>query len=259
MTLGGWVLGEGPRLGCLHGWGLNADVWRPLADRLAGELTVQALDLPGHGRSEPGVMGLNNWADAVAEALDGPAVVLGWSLGGVVALNLARRHPARVQGLVLMATLPRMLRGRDWPWGMRASAVAETARGLERDYVSTLQEFLMMQVLAEPGARRLVRALRTQLLDRPPDPDGLRHGLDLLYEADLRHALPALDLPVLLVAGERDRICHPEGMAWTAERLPDARLWRVERAAHAPFLSHEREFGRRVAEFVAASNAQRTA
>ncbi|CAN0011097.1 unnamed protein product, partial [Chrysoparadoxa australica] len=240
-----------PRLTCLPGWGVSARVWDPLQSRLAGRLDVQALDLPGHGGREARVVGLNNWTDDLVERMTEPGVLLGWSLGGLVCLNAARRYPDRVRGLILVGCLPRFVRGGDWSWGMKPSALAETRRGLAADFASTLQEFLMLQVLAEPGARHLVRQLRNELLARPPGLPGLEAGLDLLHEADLRPALAGLDLPVLAVAGVRDRMAHPDAMAWMVDQLPQAQLWRVARAAHAPFLSHEREFADRVASFVA--------
>lgn len=251
MSLAVTTSGRGPRLACVHGWGLSGRVWRPLGERLSDRLTVQAVDLPGHGETPSGPAGLDDWTDALLSAIDTPAVLLGWSLGGLVALNAARREPGAVRGLVLVAMLPRMLRAPDWQWGMKAGAVEATARGLEGDFTTTLHQFLEQQVLSEPGARDAVAPLQDELLERPPEPAGLLRGLDILHEADLRDDLSTITCPVLAIAGERDRIAHPDGMARLAEQLPDAGYWCVPHAAHAPFLSHEREFAERVSAFVA--------
>jgi pimeloyl-[acyl-carrier protein] methyl ester esterase len=240
---------SGPALVLVHGWGLSGRIWDSLALRLDKSLSVTRVDLPGHGDSAAGPAGLNNWTDALVEAAPAEAVFLGWSLGGLLALQAARRHPERVRGLILVDTLPRMLRSDGWQWGMKPAAVQATARGLEADFVSTLQEFLTQQVLGEPGARHLVRGLQNQLLSRPPAVDGLMRGLDILHEADLRAELPQVTQPSLLIGGERDRMCHPDAMEWTARQIPQARFWRVARAAHAPFLSHEKQFAERVAAF----------
>ncbi len=244
------VSGTGPALVCVHGWGVSSTLWDPLITRTGKQLQIHAVDLPGHGRSSAGAVGLNNWTDAVLDAAPESAVYMGWSLGGLMCLQAAYRHPQRVRGLILVDSLPRMLRGPGWEWGMKASALSETARGLRSDYITTLQEFLMLQVLGEPGARHLVRQLRSQLLSTPPLREGLERGLDILHEADLRAALPEIEVPVLVINGERDRMCHPEGARWMAAQLPDAETWIVSRAAHAPFLSHEREFASRVSDFV---------
>lgn len=243
------VSGAGPDLVCVHGRGVSGSLWDPLTRRLAARLRIHAVDLPGHGRSPAGAVGLNNWTNAVLEVAPERSVLLGWSLGGLLCMQAAYRYPARVRGLILVDTLPRMLRGGGWQWGMKPAALAETVRGLRGDYISTLQEFLMLQVLGEPGARHLVRQMRNQLLSTPPVREALERGLDILHEADLRAALPEIDVPVLAINGERDRMCHPDGARWMADQLPNSQTWIVPRAAHAPFLSHEREFAERVAAF----------
>ncbi|HVS78290.1 MAG TPA: alpha/beta fold hydrolase, partial [Steroidobacteraceae bacterium] len=126
------VRGSGPTLVLLHGWGLNVRVWDGFAAALCGRFRIVAVDLPGHGRSP--------W-DAERSSLDGQAAqiretvagladeysLLGWSLGGQIALRLAAgqnaageraRPPAAGVGrLVLIATTPRFIAGSDWPHG----------------------------------------------------------------------------------------------------------------------------------------------
>lgn len=225
-------------------------MWDSLTARIGPRAVVHSVDLPGHGKNTTQAAGLNNWTDAALSAAPSNAVYLGWSLGGLICMQAAFRHPTRVRGLILVDSLPRMLRGADWAWGMRASALKQTMRGLSSDYITTLQEFLILQVLGEPGAKHLIRQLRSQLLTMPPSREGLERGLNILFEADLRAALPNIGIPVLVINGERDRMCHPDGARWTAQQLPNAEAWIVPRAAHAPFLSHERLFAERVCAFV---------
>ena len=251
MTLHVRRVGEqGPDLVFLHGWGLSGRIWEPLASRLKQDFRCHLVDLPGHGESAPGAAGLNNWVDEVMTAIGRPAVYIGWSLGGLVALGAARRHPDQVRGLVLVAMLARFIREAGNDYGMKANAIEATRAGLARDFSTTLSEFLMQQVLGEPGAAKAVRSLRNDLIDQPPAREGLERGLDILFEADFRDQLAAVHVPCLAVAGARDRIAHPDGMAAMVERMPQADLWRIERAAHAPFISHEKPFAARLREFI---------
>ncbi|MBS64072.1 pimeloyl-ACP methyl ester esterase BioH [Salinisphaera sp.] len=241
---------QGPDIVFLHGWGLSARIWESLAGRLKNRFRCHLVDLPGHGESPAGATGLNNWLDAVVERIDRPAVFVGWSLGGLIALGAARRYPERLQGLVLVATLARFIRERGNDYGMKQSAIEATRRGLSEDFSTTLSEFLMQQVLGEPGAARAVRSLRNDLMDQPPAQEALERGLDILFEADFRDALGDIEAPALVIAGARDRMAHPDGMAAMADAMPNAQFWRVERAAHAPFISHEKPFADRLATFV---------
>jgi pimeloyl-ACP methyl ester carboxylesterase len=105
-----FVAGEGEPVLLVHGLGGSATNWCELVPLLAAERRVVVPDLPGHGGSEPlpAVASLGSFADrvaAVAEREDAmPAPVVGHSLGGLVVLHLALRHPARVTKLVLAAS-----------------------------------------------------------------------------------------------------------------------------------------------------------
>jgi pimeloyl-[acyl-carrier protein] methyl ester esterase len=165
--------------------------------------------------------------------------VLGWSLGGMVALELARRHPARIAALVLLATTPRFVAGDDWEYGMQGDVLDGFARGLAADYRGTVRNFLALQTLGDENAAPALRELRSKLAAHgEPDTRALQAGLEVLRTADLRDALPRIGHPALVIAGERDRLTPPEAGRELAMRLPSARFHCVERAGHAPFLSH---------------------
>ena len=96
-----------PTVVAIHGITANAWSWDRVADQLAGDVDLVAVDLRGRGRSwtQPGPVGLRQHADDVAAVIDrigGPVVVVGHSMGTYVALLLADRHPAVVQSLVLV-------------------------------------------------------------------------------------------------------------------------------------------------------------
>jgi 3-oxoadipate enol-lactonase len=99
-----FVGGEGPPLLLVHGFGGAAWNFAELGPLLEGRRLIVP-DLPGHGGSSPlpATTTLRGFADALVPLLDGPTDVLGHSLGGVVALRLAERHPALVRRLVLAA------------------------------------------------------------------------------------------------------------------------------------------------------------
>ena len=107
MTVFVEVLGRGPNLTMLHGWGLNGAVWNGVRDTLAERFTLHIIDLPGHGRSHGApVGGLDAFVDAVAHAMPQRTHLLGWSLGGHTALALAHRYPERIDRLVTICCTP---------------------------------------------------------------------------------------------------------------------------------------------------------
>lgn len=105
-----FVGGDGPPLVLVHGLGGSATNWVELAPLLVRRHRLVVPDLPGHGGSEPlpGVSGLQPYADRVLAVMErehaAPAPVVGHSLGGLVVLRLALRHPAAVSAVVLAAS-----------------------------------------------------------------------------------------------------------------------------------------------------------
>lgn len=96
--------GVGARIVLLHGVGLRSEAWNRQIDALAARYHVTALDMPGHGDSavRHGMTGVSDYADAVLETIDGPALVIGHSMGAMIALDLAVRALERVRGVVAL-------------------------------------------------------------------------------------------------------------------------------------------------------------
>lgn len=240
--------GAGPPLVAVHGWAFASGAFADEAARLASTRRVLVPDLRGHGRSSPGVpFGLAELAGdlaALAERLDlERAVLLGWSLGAQVALAALPRLRRRLAGLVLVAPTPCFTLRQDWPHGLPAQSVEVLAHRVRRDAVRAVARFregAFAQGELDDAGRRRVASLHAAL--PAPDPAAALAGLDLLAREDLRAALPAVDLPVLVVHGDRDPICPVGAGRATAAAVPGARLVELPGAGHAPFLSRPDPF-----------------
>jgi len=233
--------GSGPDLVLVHGWGLHGGIWGDLPARLSKQFRVTTLDLPGHGRSRTAgeYLSLTAFTDSVVELCPAPAIWLGWSLGGLIALNAALRHPRKVASLVLVGATPKFVQAPDWPHAMPTEVFADFAHSLTQDYRATLLRFLSLQAGGNESARALLKQLRAGMFAHgEPQPEALAAGLAILEQTDQRARLAEIQVPALVVHGSHDRLAPPAAGEYLAAQLPAARLLRVEGAGHAPFLSH---------------------
>lgn len=227
----------------LHGWGLNRRVFDAFLPRL--ERDVLALDLPGHGTAiEPPALQSAGWsletiAANLLERMPSRAIVLGWSLGGTLAMQLAVQAPTRVAALVLVAATPRFAAAADWPHGTDPLSLERFTAQLTKDWRRTVQEFLTLQVRGDRDSTATLAALHAALIAHG-DCSGatLQRAMALLHRADLRDALPRITQPSLVIAGQYDRVVHPDASRELAARLSNGRYFEIPRCGHAPFLSH---------------------
>ncbi|MDR3213661.1 MAG: alpha/beta fold hydrolase [Azoarcus sp.] len=224
----------------LHGWAMTPAVWRPLLAALGGAASeIHTPALPGHdgGAARPPAT-LAAWAEALAPALPPNAVLIGWSLGALLALEIARLRPGCAARLILFGATPRFVASPGWPHGLEAATVAAFVDGYEHDPAAALRRVLALQTLGDDARRQLLPALEAASAPRAGQAlPALADGLRILASADLRPHLAAIASPVRLIHGDGDALMPPAAARWLAEALPRARLTVLEKRGHAPMLS----------------------
>ncbi|HEY4435142.1 MAG TPA: pimeloyl-ACP methyl ester esterase BioH [Lelliottia sp.] len=227
----------------LHGWGLNAEVWHCIQEELASQFRLHLVDLPGFGRSHGfGAMPLDEMAQAVLEHAPQKAIWLGWSLGGLVASQIALTHPERVQALVTVASSPCFAAREEWP-GIKPEVLAGFQQQLSEDFKRTVERFLALQTMGTETARQDARMLKSAVLALPmPDVEVLNGGLEILKTVDLREPLAALAVPHLRIYGYLDGLVPRKVVPMLDELWPQSESLVIAKAAHAPFVSHPAAF-----------------
>lgn len=241
-------VGSGPPLVLLHGWAMSSAVFGEALQNLSNEFCVLAPDLPGHGQSTAGQdYSLDSLAQDLALWMEGLQLadvrLLGWSLGGQIALRLAGLTEHRLSRLLLVATTPRFVADEEWSNGLAEGQVRIMARGLQRRFIRTLEDFFTQQF----GEQEISASRRQWLSEQlsptviPPQQEAALAALETLRTSDLRGELFALNVPALVMHGTEDRIVPAGAGRYLAEALPLARFQPLEQGGHAPFLSSPEE------------------
>jgi pimeloyl-ACP methyl ester carboxylesterase len=237
----------------LHAFPLSGRMWGPQLRPLSDRHLVVAPDFMGFGLSDtpkdPADYDMARYAAHVAGLIDeigeGPAVVVGLSMGGYVAFSLLRRHRDKVAALVLADTRaasdnPEVLERR-----------TNQQRQIAEQGTTEVIETLLAGLLSESTGKErpaLVDSTRT-LMDQPPA--GFVGALEAMKNRpDATDDLPTIDVPVLVLVGEEDAPSPPEVARAMVEKLPDARLQVLPRAGHLSNLEAPEEFNRALQSFL---------
>jgi pimeloyl-[acyl-carrier protein] methyl ester esterase len=229
------------RIVLIHGWALNRGVWSGfVAQLLASQpnLDIQCIDLPGYGHSvnAQGADSIEAMAQYCLDEVAKPAIWIGWSLGGMVAMKAAMLMPSKVQAMQLISCSPKFVESDDWPEGVELATFESFSQQLANDYQRTLSMFLLMQAGSSASARALAKAAHDSICQRPsPSLETLSAGIRCLAKSDLRNDLIKLKMPIHVISGLRDRVSKPASSARLAALL-NADLAEIN-SGHAPFMT----------------------
>ncbi len=250
MTVHIETVGSGADVVLIHGWAMHSGIFAPLTPLLAAHFRVHLIDLPGHGfsRGESDSTDIEAW---VQELLDTTprALWIGWSLGGLIALQAALSRPQQVRGLVEIAASPRFVNGADWSLGVDAQIFEQFGAGLQTDFRHAIERFLALETLGSANAQSELRDLKARVFERgAPNTQVLCAGLHMLESIDLRARLHELAMPSLWIAGRRDRLVPPAAMQWASQQN-DRGVFVEIASGHAPFISHAAEVAAAIVAF----------
>jgi len=244
------IAGQGDPVVFIHGLGSSARDWEYQVPFFAPRYRVVVFDVRGHGRSDkpPGPYSVPLFAQdaaALIRALEAaPAHVVGISMGGMIALQLAVDEPALVRSLVVVNSGPEL--------------VVRTFR----ERLMILQRFLIVRLL---GMRKMGEVLSQRLFPRPDqaplrqmfverwaenDPRAYREAMRALVGWSVADRLGDIRCPTLVIASDQDYTPVSAKEAYVA-RMPNARLVVIPDAHHAVTVERPEEFNQALLDFLA--------
>jgi len=240
--------GDGPRVVLLHPVGLDLSCFDALVTELGSRYRILRMDLRGHGRSRsmPGASGLRDYVDDIHAVLNGlafaPAIVAGFSFGGMLAQLLALEYPNDVHALVISAC-PSTLTDE------ARTIIAERGARAEREGMAAVADATMERWFTPsfrqqggdgPTRRRLLSA----------DVMGWAQAWRAMAAIETAPRLASIDVPTLCLAGEVDVSSPPHVVEAIARGIPGSRFAIVSGAPHMLFIEQPHAVAAAIADFL---------
>ena len=229
----------------VHGSGSNHSIWLPQVHALAPIARPVAVDLPGHGQSDPpGRTSVEAYRDVILSLLDAlqfdRAMIVGHSLGGAIAQTLALSHPDRVAALGLVGT------------GARLRVLQTILDGLLNDFENTIPF-----IVENSHAPNLSDALRARGLAelRACDPHVTHGDYASCNVFDVIARVGEIHAPTIVICGKQDRMTPVKYSEFLVSKIPGAQLELVDNAGHNVMLEQPDAVSRALFDFVKTLNA----
>lgn len=245
--------GSGPPLLLIHGFPFSSQMWNRQLDALSGQCRLLAPDLPGFGDSPllDGTYSVERYAEdciTVLDALDilEPVAIGGLSMGGYIALAIARLFPERLRALLLLSTRA----GADSAEGQANRG--KTIAAVKEQGASAVTEAMYPKLLApETYTANPAAAAELQEIMRAASPEGVIAALGAMRDRpDSTSLLTQIDVPTLIVHGKQDAIIPSSEAEAMAKAIRNSQLHLIDHAGHLPNLEQPHEFNRVIANFL---------
>jgi len=244
---------KGDSILLIHGWGVNSEIWVSLVDQLKKFFKIYIIDLPGMGQSSTiSPYTLENLAKEIRVNIPvDKCNILGWSLGGQVAIQLAIKNPQFVKKLILMSTTPCFVERYDWPYGVKKNFFNKFEIDAKNKIDDTLMKFFLIQTKDIVNAKDTMRFLKRNFIQSSyHKTHGMQNALGILKNTDLRKEIKKITKQSLIIIGDKDRLTCPDASLWLNRNIRTSTLVKIQGANHMPFITHTKEVIDSMKEFI---------
>ena len=222
------TIGTGKDLVLLHGWGFNADLFNDLIETYKDQYRITKIDLPGHGRSDEVAGEIDEWCDEIIKILPNKPILLGWSLGGLLAINIARK--VQISKLILVASSPNFVQNDHWKFGIDADNFKQFSDALQLNLSKGLKRFVSLQT----QDKSKLKVLNQSIDQFPASTIALNQGLEMLLSTDLTEKFLALNINMKIILGRKDTLIPSAISSWYESQSIDIAILDT---GHLPFLN----------------------
>jgi len=240
----------------LHGWGSSSESWQPLIPHLQNIAPVITLDLPGFGESEEiPDFNLESLIELVVAELPESSTLIGWSLGGMLGVQIAARYPQKITRLITLAANAKFVASDDYETAMALAVNRPFNKSFAEDSTGTLKLFNGLLAQGDNNERSVLKQLRTLIKPEAANTNWMQ-ALELLATLDNREAFVSLTQPGLHVLAEKDVLVPVSAINSLTTLNPQQQVSIVYGAAHALHWSQPEIVAGKIAVFLQSSLPQ---
>ncbi len=227
------------RLVFIHGWGFSGEIFSNLVAHLGDDFEVQIIDLPGYGKCHDNTfpLSLKDVAVDVVKQIDTESILIGWSLGGLIAQQIALDFPAKVQSLILIAATPCFIKKEGWDNAADSILAKQFYQQLEDKGESAISGFYTQLAAMEQQPRKVLQEIKRFQGECKADKDTLLRSLKVLHDTDLRQQLSSINKKITWICGDNDQLVPAQKEMLTGGSSIEI----ISGAGHVPFISQQEQ------------------
>jgi non-heme chloroperoxidase len=169
--------------------------------------------------------------------------LVGWSMGGWRALDLWQENQKRIKGIVLVSAFAKYVQSDDYPCGTPLALLQKLEKRFLSDYRTGITYFYDL-IFKDKNQHYLIEKLPV------PDKIKLKWWFYKLRDVDKRDVLPQINVPVLIIQGDSDKIVSPASAMYLKEKIKNSEVHTLPNVGHAPFFEEKEKFNLILKEFL---------
>ena len=177
--------------------------------------------------------------------------IIGWSLGGQIAMKYYLKYPKSVNYLVCISSTPCFIKKPGWEFGVSINFFSKFKEELLNNWQKTLRKFFLLQIKENEERNSILKKLENSFMaEQPPKKLGLKKALEILEEVDIRKDIKNISIRTLIISGKKDTISNYKASIWMHSQIKESKIFIFDSAGHIPFVNDQRKCFELVEEFL---------
>ncbi|WDI78481.1 pimeloyl-ACP methyl ester esterase BioH [Candidatus Purcelliella pentastirinorum] len=228
----------------IHGWGTDSKIWKKITPKLTKHFKLYLIDLPGYGKNIKleNINKIEEIINILYPYIPNNTVIVGWSMGGIIATKIYLHNPTKIKGLILISTSPCFIKKKKWP-GIKLKTLKLFKINLKKNYKKTINIFHNSLLLNKKSKKNNI------FIKKIPKKKILELGLKIIKNIDIRNELIKINIPVLNIYGEKDNIIPKKFIHKLNKLYLNNKSIIIPNTTHAPFISKPKIICKQIIKF----------